>query len=236
MKYEGYIGGIIGALATYLLMRGKEISEKILARYNKHRTALVKLEQIYCENLDIIQRNIDNAEKLIKTIEDSVKINAVPLFFGKFHLIPYDKTVLIELTTIDFMNDVLSLNIDYARTNSDMDTIVNIYEKLTPFLIQQENAEPFLNDLKKLKKFVESIDVTTEEMLAKVQTLLKFKSPILIRFIGLFMQRKGYNKKFNKMYPEVLERVKKGRAEVARESKERLEKIYQSQKSSNDSA
>lgn len=226
MRYEAYIGGLIGALATYILMRGKDIAEKILNRYARHRTALVKLEQIYCENLDIIHRNVDNAKKLSDTIEKSYKVGAIPLFFGKFHTIPYDKTVLLDLTTIDFMNDVLSLNIDYACTNSDMDTIISIYERLKPVLNQKENAAPLLSDLEKLTKFIESMERKTEEMLAKVQTLLKFKGPILIRFIGLFMQKKAYNKKFEKIYPEKLKKVKEGREQVAKESKKRLDELF----------
>lgn len=226
MNLDVYIGGLIGALVTYILTRGKEIAEKILNRYSRHKTALVKLEQIYCENLDIIYRNIDNANELSKAIEDAYKMGAIPLFFGKFHIIPYDKTVLADLTTLDFMNDVLSLNIDYARTNSDMDTIISMYEKLKPFLNNKENAEPFLKDLERLRKFIEYLDNKTEEMLAKVQTLLKFKGPIIIRFMGLFMQKKAYSKKFGNLYPGVLQEVKKGRAEVIKESQKKLDELY----------
>lgn len=225
MSSEAYIGGLIGALATYILTRGKDIAEKILNRHNRHRTALIKLEQIYCENLDIIYRNIDNAKKLGKAIEDFYKVGTIPYFFGKFHIIPYDKTVLADLTMLDVMNDVLSLNIDYARTNSDMDVVMDMYEKLKPLLNKKEHAEEFLSLLQKLRKFIEHLDERTEEMLAKTQTLLKFKGPIIVRFMGLFMQKKGYNEKFDKLYPEILKKVKEGRAQVAQESQKRFDEL-----------
>lgn len=226
MLAEVCVGGLIGALATYILMRGNDIAEKILNRSNRHRTALVKLEQIYCENLDIIYRNIDNIEKFILTIKNASKIGAIPWFFGKFHTIVYDKTVLIDLTTIDFMNDILSLNIDYARTNSDMDNIMDMYDKLKPSLAQSETAEKFLGYLDELARFLkEDLDKKTEETLAKVQTLLTFKGPIIVRFIMLFMQKKAYTDKFVKLYPEILRKVKEGRAKVTKESQKRLDEL-----------
>ncbi len=226
MNSDAYIGGLIGAFATYILTRGKEIAEKILNRYNRHRTALVKLEQIYCENLDIIYRNINNAKELSMAIEDAYKSGAIPLFFGKFHIILKDRAVLADLMMLDFMNDVLSLNIFYARTNSDMDVIMSMYEKIKPVLKNKENADRFINLLEKLRKFIEYLDGQTEEMLAKVQTLLKFKGPIIIRFMGLFMQKKAYSKKFKKLYPETLEEIKRERAERIKDSQKILDELY----------
>lgn len=223
---EGLIGGIIGSLVTYLLARGKDISDKIVERYTRHRNALVKLEQIYCENLDIIHQNIDNIEKLICTINDASRQGAIPMFFGNFRTIPYDKSVLMDLTTIDFMNDVLALNIDYNNTNSDMATVTNMYEKMKTYLAQSNEADIFVKDISKLHLFLKNLDKETEEMLAKVQTLEARKTPFIIRTVMFFTQRKAYDAAFAETYRKKLVAVKEGRKGVMEASKKKLEELF----------
>ncbi len=230
---EGLIGGIVGSLATYLLTRGKDIGDKIVERYNRHRKALVKLEQIYCENLDIIYRDVDNIEKLVSTIEEACNLGAVPVFFGKFHIINYDKNVLMDLTTVDFMNDVLALNIDYNKANSDMDTVANIYEKMKVYFAQKIHASIFIDDVNKLNIFLENLDKNTEKMLAKVQAILDKKPPFLVQIIMLFMQKKAYGSGFEKTYQKKLLEVKKGRKEVMEKSRKELATLYKKTGNSN---
>ena len=224
---EIYIAGIIGSLFTYVLTRGKEVGDKVLSRYNRHRNALIKLEQIYCENLDIIQRNIYDLEKLVSTILKASESGAIPMYFGKSVPIMYDRNVLMDLTTVDLMNEIMSMNIDCGRANSDIELIKDMYERMKPFLVDTKNANALSADINKEIIFLKDIDKQTEDLLAKVQILAQMQKPMLTRLIMVFMPKQSHGKKFEDLYRRKIREVREGRKRVGQESRERLNKLFE---------
>jgi gas vesicle protein len=227
------VGGIAGALATYLLMRGSEISSKIYERQKKNFNALVQLEYQCCENMNNITDNIFVIDDFVETSEKPLTQNKPIVYGNKLFPIPFDDSLVLNFSAADFINAVLEHKIDIIKVNHDMQSINEMYEAFKNALIRKDidfgsykfNALLAIEKCKQLKIFLGNLENKTIRLGACAGLLAREGKPLLARLIHMFLRKKIFTDKFNKRLEKEITRVKESRQEVMNRSQEELEKI-----------
>ena len=224
---ENGLGAFFGAFFAFIFLILGNLFSKIYNRNKKHSDALVKLEYLLNEYSSINSDNIFLIRGFIELLE---KGDFYVCIFKKLEI---DRSILLDLYNIDFINDIFSLNIEIYKDNESLNTITKLYTELkSAYLEGKINKETYDNhiktlvipSLKYLKECLVALDLTIKDTIVKTRILLEPKS-IIGWFTKIILRKSYYPKKFEILYKKELEKVEKEYEEVKKKSEEKIEKI-----------
>ncbi len=239
----GIYVGISVSILTYLLTRMGEISTKIYERKKKNLNALMRFEYLCCENMNTINDTIFVIDDFIEAAEIPLKNNKPIVYGNALFSIPFNDDLILDLTNLDFLNDLLGYKIDITRINHDIDTTNKMYEafklalinKDIDFAIYKSNALLTIEKCKKLKPFLEQLKETTIVIKSYSCLLRKKNKPLLSRIIHLFCINKSSKDSFREELEEEILKNKKAQQAVSQKSREELEEMKKKIKTEIDS-
>ena len=230
------ITSFAGAFFAFLFIRIETIFEKIYQRQVIHYNALVKIEHDANRLLGSLNQKIFVIDSFLETIEEVRKKNIALICMNHFKPLEYDRTVLLELSNIDYINHLFGFFTELEKFNETIETIMNIYNgykysftnKLLPtdWFIERtlELEEKFIT----AKKFAEQLVKEDKEVYGLARELLK-KKPFLVLFMGMITKRNitEKDKEGGKKEEALLEKeIEKN----AKESQERIDSTMKGKK------
>ena len=234
--YTTLIGAFLGAFFAFIFMRLNEVFNKIYERQKRNYNALVRFEYICCENLDNISNAIFVIDGFEKAIIAALQDNQLVIYGNKLHPLLFNESLLMDFVTIDFMNKVLSYQVDLHKINHDIETINEMYSTFKNAAIQKtidlstylDNTKIALEKALQLKTFLEAFDEKTIDLLGCVRLLERKQKPILNHIFSLWLTKKVFTPEFKKNLEKQKQIIRKGRVEVMEESKKELDEIKKS--------
>lgn len=212
------INAFMGAFFAFLFVRITQISVEKYEEEVKHYNALVRLEYLCHEYLNIIFDNIQTIDNFIETSEDAFGKNIAIFYSDRLQKLSVDKDIALRLSNIDLINEVFKFNIGLIKMNSSITTVNSTYKDIVSAFIQKDISydsykKNVLNMLRKmfiLKHFLISLEKDTKELLATTRLLTK-NMPLLARLYSHLFKKKLYTGKFNK---KIGEEIKKLESEI----------------------
>ena len=222
------VGAFMGAFFAFLFIRIGDTFAKIYERQKKHYNALVKLEYICNDYLNIASDNIFIIDDFNKIAENAFRKDQPIIYMNKLHLFPLDKEIVLSLGNIDLVNEVFTFNTDLNKMNSSIETVNRFYEEIKDAFIQRKvddqtykvNVQICIGKLIELKKFLVDLEEKTERILAISRILSKDKL-LLTHFIS----KRYFTNKLEKKIPKEIEKLESEIAEVSTKSKKEIQEI-----------
>lgn len=176
-----FLGAFLGAFFSYLFVRIGMALDAIRQRHAKHRDALIRLQYVFNEALNILGDNIFIVDSFKNIFKGYSASNEARIFGNVLHPIPYDNELLVSLGNLDLINQLYGLHVELRKLNDSMVTINRMSEKTTDAFIQGhidhrtyvaniKNDEPRYDEI---RKFLSSATDGVIEALATVRTLSK---------------------------------------------------------------
>ena len=122
--FRALVGGFAGAFFAYIFVRFGDALKKVYDRKELNHTTLVKIQHYFNDCLNTTSDNIFivNDQKLIFTAARRASAET-PIYMNKFLLYPIDRDLAINLTNLDFVNEIVSLNAGLRKMNDSLTTI-----------------------------------------------------------------------------------------------------------------
>ncbi len=214
------LGAFMGAFFAFIFIRIADFLNDLYLRKKRNNNALVRLEQICNENLCIIGEN----QQQLNQFEESLKERK--LFGGILQSFLIDKTIPLDLTSINLINDGFILNIEARKLNESIKMVYDQYRKLEEQFLSRDgvggklleiNRPHLLSLVNDLKEFHSNLDNKTIKLLSKVRIFLRDK-PITTQIISYFGQKQLENDQIineeAKLRKEIAESIKKSSEEI----------------------
>jgi len=220
------IGAFMGAFFAFLFIRISEVFTKIYERKKRHNDALVKLEYIYNEYLNIISDNIFIIDDFIGISQDAIQKNQPFIYFNNLHQFPINKEIILDLYNIDLINEVFSFNSNINKINDSIDAVNRAYAEIKNIFIQKQidyktyeiNVNMLIKKFQEIKKFLVALTEEDKEVIAMIRILLERK-PLLIHL------KEYFSDKLKKQIPEEIKKIEKEINTVETKDKKRINEI-----------
>ncbi|MDP1760095.1 MAG: hypothetical protein Q8L01_01395, partial [Candidatus Woesebacteria bacterium] len=224
------VGAFAGAFFAFLFLIVERLLEKIYLRNKKHRNALVKIEYTLQEYLSINYDNIFLLEGSIGSMEKGY-VNV-----GHFIKLEINREILLDLYNIDLINDFHTLNTETYKDNESLETVSSWYNKINESFLDAKmniesrdiNIKQILENYKKLKLFLESLEKSIITVQAKVRVLLQEQESAIDWLIKIISHKEHYPNNFDKKVKEEIEKVKEEIEQSTKASKKEIDNILQS--------
>lgn len=199
------LGAFFGAFIAFIFLGIEKIFTHHYQRHKRHRDALVKHERIINEYFTFNQDNIFTIQELIRSIKnDGIGI-------ANFFQLPVDKSILIDLANLDYLNDAFSLNVEIYKLNFSFDNIHSEYVQLKGYLLETKidannfftiMRQVFLPQLQGLEKRLASFDEECEIIFAKNKSLFEISESSFDWIFKFFSPTAYYPKGFSELVEE----------------------------------
>jgi hypothetical protein len=230
------ITSFAGAFFAFLFVRIEGAFEKIYKRQTIHYNALVKIEHDSNRLFGAIHQKIFVIEGFLEMVEE-IKTKQVPLVWtNKFKPLMYDKTVLLELSNIDFINQLFGFYSEVEKFNDTLETLQYTYDQYaSTFTAKLLDKDWFIlrtleleNTFFTIKAFAEKLVEENKEIYCLSKVLLREK-PFLTIIMGFYVKKKINEKDKDEAEKEkdiLEEQIKKSETE----SRERINQVLVSVK------
>lgn len=170
----------LGAFFAFLFVRLGDFLNVYREKIKIHHNALVKLQYMCNEYLNIIDDNKNVIANFCSLIDSTLSTNIVPIYINRFHPFEIDKNILLSFQDITLINKTFTYNDDLISANTDMANFTGFYTEMRQGLLQKnispqdykENMKRMLDEFKKLEKFFIHLDKKTDEMAAITRCML----------------------------------------------------------------
>ena len=231
--FRAIIGAFAGAFFAYLFVRFGDALKKVYDRKESNHTALAKLQHYFNDCLNTTSDNIFIINNCVEVFTEARLASAeVPIYMNSFHQYPVNRDVVVQLTNVDFLNEVFSLNTTLRKMNDSLITIDRSYSQLRDSYlaktideaIYKANARQYRDRCTEIKAFLLQLKDDLIRLYA-VTNLLMQDRPFLVRVI-LALVRTSYPKNFDVRLQIEQERVA---AEIETFAKISAQKIRETQ-------
>ncbi|MCX6755265.1 MAG: hypothetical protein NT068_01840 [Candidatus Nomurabacteria bacterium] len=224
-----------GAFFAFLFIRIETIFEKIYQRQVLHYNALVKIEHDANRILGSLHQKIFVIDSFLDTIKETKDTNQALICTNKIKPLIYDKSVLLELSNIDLVNQLFGFFTELEKFNESTETVMDSYNGYKySFINKLLPAGWFIESTIKLeekfvtaRKFAEELIKENKEIYGITRELLK-KKPFLVLFMAMISKRTitEKDKEGGKLEEVILEEeIEK----TYKESKERIDSVLKRQ-------
>lgn len=225
------MGAFAGAFFAYLFVRFGDAMNKIYNRKEKNHTSIVRLQHYFNDCLNTTSDNLFIANNCIDVFSETNLNSGYPIYMNVFHEYPINTELLINLTNIDFLNEVYSLNTSLKKLNSSLASVDRAYGQVREGFVSKtidvqsylENARRTRERCEELVAFLTQQQFDLIKLLATTNLLLK-NPPFLTRVI-LILVRNNYPKDFNPTLDAEIKRVQTEIEGISKADAERIRKV-----------
>jgi hypothetical protein len=229
---KDFTAAFMGAFFAFLFVRLGEGLTLIYKRKAINRNAMVRLQHHFNDCLNVLNDNIFVIDDFLRIFAGySASQQTQIMFANKFQMIPIEKTLVVDLSNLDFINEMSTLHVDIRKLNDSMDTVNRMIEgpkeafmngRITHdiYAANIDNQRP---RMAQLKKFLQATMDDIIKALASSNLLLKDK-PILSTIMQLSSPI-HYSSSHKKRLPDEIEKIGKEIKAVGQESEERIRTI-----------
>ena len=228
---KDFIISFTGAFFAFLFIRIGDSFNKIYKRQVKNRNALVKIEYEGNRLLNSIYEEIFVIDEFLNTINEIKEEKTVVICFNHFKQLPFDRSVLLELSNIDFINKLFSFVTDLEKFNDSIETIEKLYsEHKNAFMQHLIKPDFFIANTIELeskfimfKKFGEQLTEETIDILSLTRVLIKEKP--FLTWLMEKISKKNITDRDKKLAKHQKELLKKEIENSVSESRARIDSI-----------
>jgi len=226
------LGAFAGALFAFLFVRLAEGMTKHFDRKRRNLNALVRIQHHLNDYLNRIGENDFIMEGFLGPYTVEVKGRLHPnVYMQRLKPFPIDKEPILDLTNLDFINDLFGYYEDLLKLTDSMETVNDMYRNTVSSLVQQKApAEMFEErlsmirpNIKELREFFEESTSDTELLLAKAVQLAE-EQPFL-NWLSKVFTRMHYSKRFKEKLPSTLRRIQTDRKDIMEASREKIRRV-----------
>lgn len=229
---KSFFGAFAGAFFAFLFVRLGTGLTKIYDRLAKNQTTLVCLQHNLNDCMGVINDNIYLIEKFHKIFDGyHAEVKDQKLFGNELHQIPINKELVVQLTNMEFINEVYSLHVSIRKLNDSMKTMNRMMEQTTSAFIEQKidhktyaaNLSHYKPTFTDLSKFLSSANDDAIKAFATARVLLR-DEVFLSRIIRYFMPS-SYTEKQNIEINVEFKRVKSEIEHIRKKGQEKIQDV-----------
>lgn len=233
---DAFRGGFIGAFFAFLSIRIGELLNRLNERIRKNNVALVTLQHRYMELAGEIQDNIYLLSTWDRMMSGLRANESYPIWTNRLSQLQIPRAEIIDLSNLDLVNDLFSINIKLRKANGTMDTFCAAYEKVRDaFIDKKMTSEDYRATLERIdqdrlliSKFLEALIEDLVAGLASIRVLLGDKTLAQKFFESVTV--KHYPSNFEKRRTREIVELKSEVAENSKRSRKIIDAIIQNQK------
>ncbi|MDO8413935.1 MAG: hypothetical protein Q7S51_09135 [Gallionellaceae bacterium] len=202
--FRSIVGAFAGAFFAYLFVRFGDALKKVYDRKETNHTALVKLQHYFNDCLNTTGDNVFIVKNCVDCFTDERLTSAeVPIYMNNFQQYFINRDVVTQLTNVDFLNEVYSLNMSLHKMNDSLATIDRSYSQLRESYLAKNidvgtyktNAQKYRNRCVEINSFLLQTKDDLTRLFAVANLLLQ-DPPFLVRIIRALV-RTTYPKNFS---------------------------------------
>jgi len=170
------------------------LGQAILKAYDKardHLEALVRIERLLNDHLDIVHVHINQIGTLRRNIESGHLLIDLP------RNLPIDENAGFHLLDIVIINKLMSLWTLGRRINNDVENLRAAYGQIAGLFLGGrvqpdgyiKNASFVVSGFETVAKGLDTYKTETEEVLARVRLHFQRRQPMPMRFVGFLTRR-----------------------------------------------
>lgn len=218
-----------GAFFAFAFVKFSDWLLRIRKSNANHFNALVKIERLLIRMVSRLDRNI------LLCQDDINALRSMKMLVWNLPPIPFSYELADDLKNIDFINDYFAFTLDIETLNSDLNTIISMYDETKSLFIgktvtpetYKDNIRFIIMRISEIIKFMESYKSNATNLLAAARILLKERKQRIL-LIGAFPKR-HYGKYFEKLLKAELTILEK-EIEITRcKSQEEIDRIKKSE-------
>lgn len=227
--FRALVGGFSGGFFAYLFVRFGDALKKIYDRKELNHTTLVKLQHYFNDCLNTTSDNLFIAKDCEGVFSDARRSsNEVPIYMNSFHQYPINRDLVANLTNVDFLNEVYSLNVSLHKMNDSLATIDRGYAQLRDSLLAKNvdsetyklNAWRYKDRCVEIQGFLLQLKGDLIRLFAASNLLLGDR-PFFVRVLHASV-RTSYKKGFATKLEQERQRVAVEMEAIAEKSAERI--------------
>lgn len=228
--FRALLGGFAGGFFAYVFVRFGDALKKVYDRKELNHTNLVKLQHYFNDCLNATSDNLFIISDCRGVFTDARRDGKeAPIYMNSFHQYAIDGQLVINLTNIDFINEVYSLNAGLKKLNHSLATIDHAYTSLRDaFLSKNVDVETYKQNAWQYRDRcteVEGFLVQTKDDLIRLyaaSNLLLEDRPFFLRILQRLVRRR-YTKNFDARLKLETVRVKAEMEAISDASKKRIQ-------------
>jgi len=223
-----------GAFCAFVFLRLAEALKAYYERLLRHCRALSKLLFVTNELIDAINLNLYEIDQFTTIIQRGRDEGRIPICPNRPQALPFDGTVLLDLTNADLINELFSLQCTIRRFNGDTHSIATMYDMFRDAVIRDKsyrdtylsNCDMCIRKMVEMRKHLVDLNDRTIHLAATVRVRLKRDRPLFLKLMG-FLLRTHHEKRFQKALDQEMEQVKKEVKMVKTQSRDAVVRVSQ---------
>lgn len=129
--FRAIVSAFSGAFFAYLFVRFGDALKKVYDRKEANHTALFKLQHYFNDCLSTTSDNVFIVDNCVNVFTNArMASEEVPIYMNSFHQYQINKDLVVQLTNVEYLNEVFSLNVSLRKTNDSLATLDSTYSQL----------------------------------------------------------------------------------------------------------
>jgi hypothetical protein len=175
--FEKASGAFMGAFFAFFFVRLAEVMKALYDRQARNQIALVRIQHIFNGYLEDFHTDLFEIGE-IETHALKFTQQGMPLSFNRLLPFSVHKDVLLDLTNIDFVNDLFSFNVLLERANNSIEKLSDVGKTMralalteNPAFNYEEQFKSYAKSTGELKPYIDRLNDRALEVLGKARVL-----------------------------------------------------------------
>lgn len=228
-----FLGAFFGAFFAFAFTRLGTLRDRLFARKQKHRTALVGIEKQGNEYQNFIGDNLFVANDYITIAKECVSNNQSFLYFNELHELPIDKSLGLALGNIDLVNDLFSLEASVVKVNSSMRSLNKYIATMEQAFVNKNihigayltNVQSIMSKFAEIQIFLHDLETENKDLMARTRVLIKSGDRSFYTLLLGRVMRKKFTKRQLEQVPSELKKLNEEIDETKSTDRKRIDKL-----------